>query len=76
MMDIQINKVGLILHGSQSGWFVKVVDDSAESGGFLVFTADNQEMRGAFDGWVEKYEDLPQYFSEKKWQIEWLPRAL
>jgi hypothetical protein len=72
MTEIFLNKIGKIIHGKQKNWFVKIEDDTKRSGGYYVlmcktFSFDNE----VFDDWLENYEDLKQYFSEKKWEIEW-----
>src|SRR6185312_11909837 len=52
MSDIRIGIVGKILAGSDIGWYVRVDDDSANTGGYYIFTAPQPDMRESFDGWV------------------------
>lgn len=70
-MQIPIGRTGKILAGDDAGWYVQVVDDTADTGGFLILTSMKPDMSGAFDNWVEDLDSLDRYFEESKWQIEW-----
>lgn len=71
-MEIKIGAVGKILAGEDAGCYLKVVDDSANTGGFLILTAHDSGMKDGFDSWVENKEALKKYFEEAKWLVEWL----
>jgi hypothetical protein len=70
-MDIQLDRVGLIVSGDECGSYVKIVDDSANTGGYLIFTSSQPDMKTGFDDWVQSYDALLQYVAEAKWKIAW-----
>ena len=71
MKGIKIGKVGKIIEGDEAGKFVKVVDDSVNTGGFLILTADDIGFTRGFDNWVENESMLQRYFQEARWRVEW-----
>ncbi len=71
-MEIKIGVVGKIVAGDESGSFLKVVDDTENTGGFLILTASTPEMIDGFDNWVENEKSLSRYFVESEWIIQWL----
>ena len=53
-MAIKLGIAGKIGKGLEIGRYVKVIDDVANSGGFLIFTAASPDMQqDGFDCWVE-----------------------
>jgi hypothetical protein len=74
-MNIPIDIEGLILNSTRIRHSVRVVDDRANTGGFLVFEwwsgSVGPNDNGAFDAWVENETALEQYFTESKWSVEW-----
>ena len=70
---IEIGKLGVIEHGDDTGFQIKVLDDSDNTGGFLIITGKNLNDKSseAFDGWVASKEDLQGYFEESKWVVKW-----
>lgn len=70
-MEIKVGNVGKILSGEDLGRYVKVIDDSANTGGFLIVTATGPDMREGFDSWVENGEMLRRFFEEATWDVEW-----
>ena len=68
---ILIGTVGKILSGDSAGWYVKVLDDSHDSSGFLILTSIESDFSTGFDNWVENKEKLECFFAESGWQIEW-----
>jgi hypothetical protein len=72
MTNAIIGKTGRIVAGDDLGRFVKVVDDSENTGGFLVLTADDVEFRSGHDNWVEDEAALKRYFQEAGWLVEWI----
>ena len=71
-MEIKINTVGRIAEGVETGKFIKILDDSSSTGGFLVLTSEDLEMKSGHDIWVENLECLNGLFREVKWIINWL----
>jgi len=72
--EIPLNTIGLIIDGEAAGRFVEVVDDSWNTGGYLIFThADHERSPEVFDGWAETFDDVHKYFSESNWRVEWRP---
>lgn len=72
MSEIQVGKVGKILAGDDVGRYIKVVDDSDSTGGFLILTSDDPDFERGYDNWVEDRTALLRYFQESGWQVEWL----
>ncbi len=71
-IEIRLGVWGRILAGEDAGRFVRIEDDMASSGGYLVSVQADLDHVGGHDSWVEKYEDLPRYFAEARWNVEWL----
>jgi hypothetical protein len=69
---IPINRVGKILAGDNVGGYVKILDDSERTGGFLVLTSSRKDFHTGGDDWVEDYGALEKYISESGWLIEWI----
>ncbi|RYF53830.1 MAG: hypothetical protein EOO27_25225 [Comamonadaceae bacterium] len=70
-MTIPVDRVGRIVAGEEKGRFLKVIDDSPSTGGFLILTADSADMAGGHDSWVENTAALQAYFDESRWEIDW-----
>ncbi len=74
-MNIPIGIDGCIVNGPGVGHFVRVEDDRASTGGFLIFEwwegADGPNAKGAFDVWVESESALEGFFEESKWLVKW-----
>ena len=74
MRDLRVEVVGRILAGDEIGRFVEVVDDSTNTGGWLIFTYGRADRSGeVFDAWVESIIEVDRYFDEDAWEIEWQP---
>ncbi len=71
-LDIPIGKIGKILAGKELGRYVKIVDDEADTGGYLILTWNNPDTGEGFDDWVENRANLVSYIRECGWLIEWL----
>ncbi len=71
-MEIKIGVVGEIVAGDEIRSFIKVVDDTEKTGGFLILTSSTPEMKDGFDNWVENEKSLSKYFIESGWIIRWL----
>ena len=71
-MDIPIGLVGKIIAGDEKGHFVKVEDDSENTGGFLILLSGDITFRSGHDNWVENERALERYFVEAGWTVNWL----
>ncbi len=75
MLSIKLNTVGKIINGENLGLFIKVLDDSENTGGYIVLLSTNDVFDGkeqwVYDDWVENSKSLKNYFTLKKWTIEW-----
>lgn len=71
-MEIKIGLVGRIVEGDDIGSYVKVLDDSQNTGGYLILTSAHQDMSDGADNWVEDWDTLSRYFQESRWVVEWL----
>jgi hypothetical protein len=75
----KIGKKGRIKTGVYAGFFVRIQDDSQNTGGYLILTwrdtpfltwRDTPSV--GYDNWVENLADLDQFLHESGWDIEWL----
>lgn len=71
-MKIEIGRVGRVLQGDDAGWYVRVLDESARSGGFIILSSPTPDMTGGFDNWVPDLPALEGFFGEARWLVEWL----
>ncbi len=72
-MNIKIETIGRIISGDETGFFVKILDDSENTGGFIILTSPSKEFNNTvYDNWVEKFDYLEEYFNESSWVIDWL----
>jgi hypothetical protein len=67
----KIGKKGRIRSGKGAGFFVRIEDDSQNTGGYLILRWQDVPKVG-YDHWVENLADLEQYMNEAGWDIEWL----
>lgn len=74
MRDLRTGAVGRIIRGdTEVGRLVEVVDDSENTGGYLIVTRSDEKSRPeTFDSWVESIVDVETYFDEVHWVIDWL----
>jgi hypothetical protein len=70
-MEIKIGQIGKIVAGEELGNYIKVLDDTENSGGYLILTATDPNFLDGFDNWVENKEAISQYFNEASWLIDW-----
>lgn len=70
---IKIGQVGTIISGDEAGFEVIIIDDSENTGGYLICTSRSfkQKSSESYDGWVEDYESLVGYFLESNWVVDW-----
>ena len=67
----KIGKKGRVRKGKHAGFFVRIDDDSQNTGGYLILTWHEAPAIG-YDNWVENLVDLEQFFHEADWDVEWL----
>lgn len=73
MRDLRIGVLGRLTSGTEAGRIVEVVDDTTQTGGFLVFTyADTDRSPEVFDAWVPSIVDVELYFDDNCWEVEWI----
>lgn len=71
MSEVKFNVAGTILAGDDVGWTVRVIDDSVNTGGYLVLVFCEQDKESGWDSWVETLEDLDAFFEESGWVVSW-----
>lgn len=74
-MKIRFNIDGRILRGDNEGGIVNVLDDRAETGGYLILEFDSDKKNECFDTWIADDKSLYDYFKTSKWSIKWLDTA-
>jgi hypothetical protein len=73
MRDLRVGVLGRIVAGEEVGRVVEVVDDSENTGGYLIMTyADTARSPEVFDTWVESIVDVESLFEESGWEVEWV----
>lgn len=75
--DIRIGVVGKIVQGKSKGLYLEILDDSENTGGYLLTTAVHRDRERArwgetWDDWVETRQDLEAVFEEVGWVVDWL----
>jgi hypothetical protein len=70
-MTMRVGVVGKIVSGDERGAYVKIVDDSEDTGGYLILTSMYPDFRDGNDNWVENRDVLVRFLKESKWIIEW-----
>ena len=74
-MKILLETVGSILNSAKQSHMIRVSDDSANTGGFLIFQwwkgSTGPSQNAAFDDWVEDEQELNRYFDQSSWEIRW-----
>jgi hypothetical protein len=68
---VPIGKIGKITNGTGTEKFVRVDNDSENTGGFLIITSSSDKFDDGGDGWVENRASLEKYLSESGWEIAW-----
>ena len=70
---IKLNKVGKILKGDETGFFIEV--EYVEDAGYYIYTSSAQDFLSdeTYDALVETREDVKSFFEESGWVIDWEP---
>lgn len=71
-VDIRLGTVGKIIHGEDSGSYIKIIHDELNTGGYLIITSNHLNFDTTHDNWVENLSNLQNYFIECKWIIDWI----
>lgn len=75
-MNVPYGVVGAIQNSEKPGHRVKVVDDTDNTGGYVILEwwngSEGPNDGGAFDSWVENHAWLKRFVEEAGWEIEWL----
>jgi hypothetical protein len=57
-----------------TGWKIETYLDCRDNGGAYIYVhklLDNGLFEYWYDYWVEKEEDIPKFFAETNWEIDW-----
>lgn len=72
-MKIERERYGHILAGLYEGYFVKISDDTAETGGYYIYLINH--LSAPTDGgdfWVQGQAGLDSFVESARWEIDWL----
>ena len=79
VLNIRVGVVGHVLNGDHSGHVVRIENDNASTGGFLVFERwdghQGPNHDGWFDSWVEDEAALRRFFDSAGWEVRWSETA-
>jgi hypothetical protein len=74
MEIIKFDTVGFINSGKKAGFYIKVLFDEKDTGGYYFLTCKNKNFTGeVFDAWFEDYIKLEKYFKETGTVVNWNP---
>jgi hypothetical protein len=73
----RIEAVGKITSGETSGWFLYVVHDTIDTGGYFIYTNPSRDFSGEpmFDSWHLDLAGVAAQFEIAGWAVEWLDDA-
>ncbi|TAI48487.1 hypothetical protein [Flagellimonas allohymeniacidonis] len=74
-MEIKYDVLGKIIEGKKTGWYVRFIDDSENTGGFYIYKFEDPDSDEGFDTWLETENDVKGYIYESEWKIEWMQEA-
>ena len=69
---IEIGRIGKIVKGDDVGCFIKIQDDSENTGGFLILQSESEDFSTGSDDWVEDAKGLEESLEESEWAVNWL----
>jgi hypothetical protein len=74
-MQVRVGTTGSVTNTDRRGHCVRVEDDRANTGGFLVYEwwegSNGPNENAAFDSWVESQVELSRFFQEAGWLVQW-----
>jgi len=73
---MEINKIGKVINESPdewNDWYIKLVDDRHNTGGYLLLHCPQKDFKGmvGYDNWFLDLEDVRHYITHRKLLIEW-----
>ena len=71
--EIKIETQGRILQGEDAGWGIFIEDLHEGESSYLILVTSPDHLDG-YDGWVENFECLQEYFREANWKVEWFEK--
>ena len=71
MSAIRLDTIGRIVKGEDLGTFLRVLDDSEDTGGFFVLHSNTVSFMDVHDVWLEDWGALEEYFEAMGWSIDW-----
>lgn len=73
MIDLQLEKHGIITEGQYEGYYVRFHDDSEVTGGFYIFLVNDLDLpTDGADYWVENMVELESFAESAEWKIRWI----
>jgi hypothetical protein len=71
-MNIEFDRIGIIVEGERKGWYIKIDNDSKNTGGFLIIYNSSPDMssNSGYDDWAENEECLKKFFLENSWVVD------
>ena len=70
-MELKYNTIGKITAGENCGWLVKIINDTDDSGGYIIYEFESDESDDGFDTLLENETQVKGYIYENEWEIEW-----
>lgn len=70
-MQLEYNTIGKITAGENCGWFVKIINDTNDSGGYFIYEFEDSDGVNGFDTWLENETHVKGYIYENEWEIDW-----
>jgi hypothetical protein len=71
IVTISIGIVGKIIKGEECGSYAKIIDDTDDTGGYLILVSKNIDLQDGYDSWVQDWGALTCFFQESSWEIDW-----
>ena len=72
---MECNNIGKVKNGKQDAWdnwYVKLVNDRHNTGGYLLLHSPQKDFKGmGYDDWFLDLEEARQYIAHRKLSIEW-----
>ncbi|AJQ28764.1 hypothetical protein [Pelosinus fermentans] len=72
---VKVNAKGKINNGKLVNRYIWIIDDSENTGGYLVIQSPTISFEGeGFDNWFVTLEEVEQFINYNKWEIEWFEK--